>query len=85
MVKKIGSDRAIAIKANAADVGEIERLVQDTVKWGGKIDILVPNAGLALMKTLEQTTEEEFTRTMDLNVKGPYFLAQVRDLRVRCR
>lgn len=77
LVKKIGSDKAIAIKANAADVGEIERLVQDTVKWGGKIDILVPNAGLALMKTLEQTTETEFQRTMDLNVKGPYFLAQV--------
>ncbi|KAF3039714.1 hypothetical protein E8E12_004723 [Didymella heteroderae] len=76
LVKKIGSDKAIAIKANAADVGEIERLVQDTVSWGGQIDILIPNAGLALMKTLEQTSEADFQRTMDLNVKGPYFLAQ---------
>ncbi|KAF3051261.1 hypothetical protein E8E11_010249 [Didymella keratinophila] len=76
LAKKIGSERAIAIKANAADVGEIERLVEETVSWGGKIDILVPNAGLALMKTLEQTKEDEFQRTMDLNVKGPYFVAQ---------
>lgn len=78
LVKKIGSDKAIAIKANAADVREIERLVQETVSWGGQIDILIPNAGLALMKTLEQTGEEDFQRTMDLNVKGPYFLVQVR-------
>ena len=59
-------------------MGEIERLVGETVSWGGKIDVLVPNAGLALMKTLEQTTEDEFQMTIDLNVKGPYFLAQVR-------
>jgi NAD(P)-dependent dehydrogenase (short-subunit alcohol dehydrogenase family) len=80
LVKKIGSDKAIAIKANAADVGEMARLVEETVNWsqgGGKIDILVPNAGLALMRTLEQTTEEEWQKTMNLNVKGPYFLAQV--------
>lgn len=77
LVEKIGSDKAIAIKASAADVKEIERLVQETVSWGGQIDILIPNAGLALMRTLEQTEEADFQRTMDLNVKGPYFLAQV--------
>jgi len=76
LVQKIGADNAIAIKANAGDVQEIERLVAETVAWGGKIDILIPNAGLALMRTLEQTEEGDFQRTMDLNVKGPYFLAQ---------
>ncbi|KAF3003153.1 hypothetical protein E8E13_008911 [Curvularia kusanoi] len=76
LVQKIGSDRALAIKANAGDVGEIARLVEETVAWGGKIDILVPNAGICLMRTLEETGEEDFQRTMDLNVKGPYFLAQ---------
>jgi 3-oxoacyl-[acyl-carrier protein] reductase len=77
LVQKIGADKAIAIKANAGDVQEIERLVAETVAWGGKIDILIPNAGLCLMRTLEQTEESDFQRTMDLNVKGPYFLAQV--------
>lgn len=77
LVQKIGSDKAIAIKANVASIPEIERLVQETVSWGGKIDILVPNAGIALMKTLEQTEETDFQKTMDLNVKGPYFLVQV--------
>jgi 3-oxoacyl-[acyl-carrier protein] reductase len=77
LVDKIGRDRAIAIKADVSSVPEIERLVQETVTWGGKIDILIPNAAIAMMRTLEQTTEDEFQRTMDLNVKGPYFLCQV--------
>lgn len=78
LVQKIGTDKAIAIKANAGDVQDIERLVAETVSWGGKIDILIPNAGISIIKSLEQTEEADFQKTMDLNVKGPYFLAQVR-------
>ena len=77
LVQKIGTDKAVAIRANAADVKEIERLVAETVAWGGRIDVLIPNAGISIIKTLEQTEEADFQKTMDLNVKGPYFLAQV--------
>ncbi|KAF2621521.1 NAD(P)-binding protein [Macroventuria anomochaeta] len=76
LVQKIGTDKAIAIKADAADVKEIERLVAETVSWGGRIDILIPNAAVSIIKALEQTEEADFQKTMDLNVKGPYFLAQ---------
>jgi 3-oxoacyl-[acyl-carrier protein] reductase len=78
LVEKIGRSHALAIKADVSRVDEIERLVQETVAWGGQIDILVPNAGIALMRTVAQTSEDDFARTMDLNVKGPYFLCQVR-------
>jgi 3-oxoacyl-[acyl-carrier protein] reductase len=77
LVEKIGRSHALAIKADVSRVDEIERLVQETVAWGGQIDILIPNAGIALMRTVAQTTEDDFARTMDLNVKGPYFLCQV--------
>lgn len=78
LVQKIGSDKAIAIKANAGDIKDLERLVKETVAWSsnGKIDILVPNAAISIMNTVEQTTEENFDLTFTLNVKGPYFLVQ---------
>ncbi|KAF2027735.1 NAD(P)-binding protein [Setomelanomma holmii] len=76
LVKQIGSDKAIAIKANAASVKEIECLVEEAVKWGGGLDIVIPNAGISIMRTVEQTSEEDFQKTYDLNVKGPYFLVQ---------
>lgn len=71
-------ERAIAIKGDAGSIPDIERMVSETVKRFGKIDILVPCAGMLLMKDLEHTTEQDFDNLMRLNVKGPYFLSQVR-------
>ena len=77
LVKQIGADRAIAIKGNAGSITDIESMVEQTVKKFGKIDILIPNAGVLPMKELEAVIEEDYVKTMDLNVKGPLFLAQV--------
>lgn len=77
VVNQIGSHRAIAIKADVSSVGSIDDLVKKTVDRFGRIDILVPNAGILLMRNLESTSEEDFDRCMALNVKGPYFLVQV--------
>ncbi|KAJ4300013.1 hypothetical protein N0V90_005262 [Kalmusia sp. IMI 367209] len=78
LVQKIGPDQAIAIKANAGDLKDIERLVNETLKWGGgRIDILIPNAAAgALANGLDNTSEEDFDKVVGLNVKGPFFLVQ---------
>lgn len=76
LVARLGAENAIAVKADAGSVKEIERLVQTTVDRFGKIDIVVANAGIMPMRDLESTTEEDFDRTVGLNVKGPYFLVQ---------
>ena len=77
IVKKIGDNRALAVKGDAGSISTIEHMVSETVKRFGKIDILIPCAGVLLMRDLEHTTEEDFDALMRLNVKGPYFLAQV--------
>jgi NAD(P)-dependent dehydrogenase (short-subunit alcohol dehydrogenase family) len=41
-----------------------------------RFDILVNNAGIALMKSIEETTEQNFDEIMTLNVKAPFFLTQ---------
>lgn len=69
--------RALAVKADAGDVKELESMVNKVVDVYGKIDILIANAGIMPMADLEHTTEELFDRVMRLNVKGPLFLAQV--------
>ena len=77
VVQTIGADRALAVKADVSTVVGIEQLIKATVERFGKIDILVPNAGVLPMKDLEHTTEDDFDKAFALNVKGPYFLAQV--------
>lgn len=76
VVSQIGADRALAVKADASSVSGVESLVKRTVAKFGKIDILIPNAGILPMKDLEGTTEADFDRCMSINVKGPYFLCQ---------
>ena len=77
LIKIIGSDQAIAVKSDAGKITDIEALVKKTVDTYGKIDIIVANAGILPYSSLETTTEAGYDTAFDLNVKGPYFLAQV--------
>ncbi|PTB66774.1 NAD(P)-binding protein [Trichoderma citrinoviride] len=76
LVESFGPGRAIAVQADAANISDIDRLVNTAVEKFGRIDVVVANAGLMLMRDVEDTTEDDFTQSFDLNVKGPYFLAQ---------
>jgi 3-oxoacyl-[acyl-carrier protein] reductase len=68
--------KALAVQADMSKVGDVGRLVKDTVKTFGRLDILVNNAGMFMFKHLAETTEEEFDRMFALNTKGPYFALQ---------
>lgn len=77
VVKEIGSDRAIAIKADVSKVESIRSLVQQTIQRFERLDSVIFNAGVGIYKGLAETTEEDFDRCYAINVNGPYFLAQV--------
>ncbi|GKT74095.1 short chain dehydrogenase [Colletotrichum tofieldiae] len=77
VVNTIGSDRAIAVRADNSKTSELQKLVDTTVERFGRIDVLVPNAALLHMRTVENTSEEDFDIMFNTNVKGPYFLVQV--------
>ena len=62
--------KAIAVQANVAKKGEIDRLFSETKKAFGRLDILVNNAGIYEFSPLEEVTEEHFHKHFDLNVLG---------------
>jgi 3-oxoacyl-[acyl-carrier protein] reductase len=76
VVKMIGPDSCIAIQADVGSIAGVQKMVDETVKKWGRIDILIANAGVLPMRDLESTTEQDFDKTFVLNVKGPYFLCQ---------
>lgn len=78
VVALIGADKACAIKADASSIEDVGRLVDETVKRFGKVDIIVACAGVMILEELDKVTEADFDATFNLNVKGPLFLAQVR-------
>ncbi len=65
-----------AVQADVSDGSAIKALVNGVVEDSGRVDILVNNAGLGLFRSVEQCTEEEWDRVMDVNLKGPFLLAK---------
>ena len=68
--------KALKLQIDVSKLSEIDKMVTSTVKEFGRVDILVNNAAVLYFKRVEALTEEEWDRTMDTNVKAPYFAAQ---------
>jgi len=76
------------IKAVAAEIGghyvagdvslraDAGRMVAGAVEAHGGLDVLVNNAGVAKYLPLAETGEDVLAAHLDVNVKGPYFMAQ---------
>ncbi|HVN29015.1 MAG TPA: SDR family oxidoreductase [Candidatus Binataceae bacterium] len=52
---------------------EVEKLVNETMRQFGRIDILFNNAGVYVPKTVVETTEEEWDWVVDVCMKGVFF------------
>ncbi|MBZ9569773.1 SDR family oxidoreductase [Patescibacteria group bacterium] len=73
---KKGGGQALAIKCDVSKKEEVDEMVKKTVEEFGKVDILVNNAGIAQFKPFLELTEEEWDRTLDINLKGYFLCAQ---------
>ena len=73
---------AFALQADMGSVADIARLCTTLKEELGRrfgeprFDILVNNAGIATRVGVEETSEEQFDRLFDVNVKGPFFMVQ---------
>lgn len=59
-------------KCNVADQVEVKKVIDDIISSTGRLDILVNCAGISHIGRLENTSEADFTRIFDVNVKGVY-------------
>jgi len=67
---------AIAIGTDVSDKGQVERMVETTVRRFGTVDILVNNAGIDPRRSWLEMTGEEWDRVMGVNAKSQLFCAQ---------
>ncbi|MBT5875876.1 MAG: SDR family oxidoreductase [Candidatus Latescibacteria bacterium] len=76
VVHALSPGDAIAIKADISNQSDIERAVSETKAHFGSVDILVNNAGIALFRSVEDCTIEEWDKVLDIQLKGPFLLAK---------
>jgi NAD(P)-dependent dehydrogenase (short-subunit alcohol dehydrogenase family) len=72
-----GGGEAIFIAADVARAEDCHRSIDETLAAYGRIDILFNNAGIVTPGTLEETSEEDWVRTFDVNVKGTYLMTKL--------
>lgn len=85
VLDKQGNELVATIRKNGGDAAfwhldvskeaEVKHVMAEiATKWGGKIDVLVNNAGISgANKPTDQLTEEEWDKLMAVNVKGVFF------------
>ena len=62
--------RAAAFVADVRDAGQLERAVAGVVARFGGIDAIVANAGISTGGPIDEVTDEDFARTLDVNLLG---------------
>ena len=69
-------DNAIVVRSDATSFPDMDALAAKVKETFGKLDVLFVNAGYGQFIPFESMTEEVYDEMLNLNAKGPYFIAQ---------
>jgi 3-oxoacyl-[acyl-carrier protein] reductase len=73
---KAGGGRAIAVAADVSQAAAVAAMVEQVASALGPIDILVNNAGVAIVRGVDDLTEDDFDRTIAVNLKSAFLCTQ---------
>jgi glucose 1-dehydrogenase len=75
-IAKLG-DQSIGVDADVSQVTDLQKLVDAAVSKFGRVDIMVNNAGIETRTSVLDTTETQYDRVMDINLKSAFFGTQI--------
>src|SRR5262245_10543963 len=74
-VEAAGSE-ALAVAADVSSQSDVARVAAETLDRFARIDVLVNNAGISLMRPAEATSPEDWRRVLEINLTGPFLLCR---------
>lgn len=74
-IEKTGR-KALAVECDVTKEEEISHAVDKILSVYGKMDILLNNAGVAMMGSVDNTAEEDWDKVMNVNIKGYYLMCK---------
>lgn len=64
--------KAIAVQGDVSKPEDVKHLFDTALEQFGRLDILINNAGIAIYKLIKDTTDADFDKIFDINVKGTF-------------
>ena len=74
-IRALGRQCAV-VQADVSDEEAVRELIATALRHYGRLDILVNNAGIAPFKPIEELTVAEFSRVLEVNLRGPWLCAK---------
>lgn len=74
-IEKAGGT-AVGVQADVSKPADLHTMVKTAVDTFGQLDVLVNNAGVETRTSLLDTTEEQYQRVLDINLKSAFFGTQ---------
>lgn len=69
-------DKVIGVDADVSKVDQLQMLIDAAVKNFGRLDIMVNNAGVETRTSILDTTEAQYEKVLEINLKSAFFGAQ---------
>jgi glucose 1-dehydrogenase len=70
-------DQVSAVDADVSKIADLERLIAATVKALGRLDIMVNNAGVETRTSILDTSEQQYEKVLQVNLKSAFFGTQL--------
>ena len=76
MKQVFDTNNVLGLECDVAEPDQVDQSVNRVVEQFGRIDVLVNNAGIAEFKPMLETTYEEWSRILAVNLNGPFICSQ---------
>jgi len=70
-------NQAIGVEADVSKVSDLQKLIDTTVQQFGRVDIMVNNAGVETRTSVLDTTEAQYEKVLEINLKSAFFGTQI--------
>ena len=70
-------DQAIGVQADVSQSSDLQRLIETAVAKFGRLDIMVNNAGIETRTSVLDTTEAQYDKVLNVNLKSAFFGTQL--------
>jgi glucose 1-dehydrogenase len=76
LIAELG-ESSVGVEADVSKIEDLQRLIAAAVEAFGRLDIMVNNAGIETRSSILDTTEAQYDKVLDINLKSAFFATQL--------